>query len=187
MWKKGPPEHYHLMDMIFENQSANGMLARSSTQQPLTSDDERALEDDFIGNGGHNKRTIDIEDQSDEETLSSKQPVPSATHSSRTKKRGKSRESADLIFAKGFDQMTSALNSFAASKLSMNAATSSSCSDPHTIPNCIARLDTIPNLSDEVYFKATMVLKDDAGARAIFMSMPEDRMKYWVQNIDKLV
>ncbi|WOL09083.1 hypothetical protein Cni_G17836 [Canna indica] len=75
--------------------------------------------------------------------------------------------------------MTSALNSFAASKLSMNAATSSSCSDPHTIPNCIARLDTIPNLSDEVYFKATMVLKDDAGARAIFMSMPEDRMKYW--------
>ncbi|KAH9769639.1 hypothetical protein KPL71_012093 [Citrus sinensis] len=65
-YRKKRLEHYQTLGEIFNTTTAPGHLRFSSSQVPLSSDEDRELEDNFLGHGVH----VDIEDDDSMEPLS---------------------------------------------------------------------------------------------------------------------
>ncbi|XP_024038253.1 uncharacterized protein At2g29880 [Citrus clementina] len=66
LYRKKGLEHYQTLGEIFNTTTASGHLCFSSSQVPLSSDEERELEENFLGHGVH----VDIEDDDLMEPLS---------------------------------------------------------------------------------------------------------------------
>ncbi|KAH9792734.1 hypothetical protein KPL71_004254 [Citrus sinensis] len=65
-YRKKGFEHYQTLGEIFNTTTAYGHLCFSSNQVPLSSDEDRELEEDYLGHGVH----VDIEDDDSIEPLS---------------------------------------------------------------------------------------------------------------------
>ncbi|GAY58906.1 hypothetical protein CUMW_190410, partial [Citrus unshiu] len=61
-----PYHHYQTLGEIFNTTTASGHLRFSSSQVPLSSDEDRELEENFLGHGVH----VDIEDDDSMKPLS---------------------------------------------------------------------------------------------------------------------
>ena len=65
-YRKKGLEHYQTLGEIFNTTTISGHLRFSSSQVPLSSDEDRELEDNFLGHGVH----VDIENDDSMEHLS---------------------------------------------------------------------------------------------------------------------
>ncbi|GAY55876.1 hypothetical protein CUMW_167500 [Citrus unshiu] len=65
-YRKKGLEHYQTLGEIFNTTTASDHLRFSSSQVPLSSDEDRELENNFLGHGVH----VDIEDDDSMEPLS---------------------------------------------------------------------------------------------------------------------
>ena len=65
-YRKKGLEHYQTLGEIFNTTTISGHLRFSSSQVPLSSDEDRELEENFLGHGVH----VDIEDDDSMEPLS---------------------------------------------------------------------------------------------------------------------
>ncbi|ESR50647.1 hypothetical protein CICLE_v10033833mg, partial [Citrus x clementina] len=81
-YRKKGLEHYQTLGEIFNTTIASGHLRFSSSQVPLSSDEDRELEENFLGHGVH----VDIEDDDSMEPLSEtrtekrpRQPIATST------------------------------------------------------------------------------------------------------------
>ncbi|XP_052291674.1 uncharacterized protein LOC127900563 [Citrus sinensis] len=81
-YRKKGLEHYQTLGEIFNTTTASGHLRFSFSQVPLSSDEDRELEENFLGHGVH----VDIEDDDSMEPLSEirtekipRQPIATST------------------------------------------------------------------------------------------------------------
>ncbi|XP_061336432.1 uncharacterized protein LOC133283570 [Gastrolobium bilobum] len=180
--KKGC-EHYKLLGILFNRSTATGVLHQSSTQDPPNTDEELELENQYLNNGVH----VDVNQDSSNDDL---QTIEQTTH--RGKRKIQARERKSYKESKTF-QMADALQAWAkASKTKAEVsfaraekyrATSSYYSTDYSITKCVASLEEIEDIANNIYIKALKKFVEPTWSE-MFLAMSTDRRKAMLDTID---
>ncbi|CAK9147497.1 unnamed protein product [Ilex paraguariensis] len=152
--KKGC-DHFNLLGLIFEKSIATGILARTSTQGPLTSNEERELEEEFM-NGPFD-------------------PPPKKNVSTSSQKESKSSK---------IDNAIDAWIAFSIVRLEKYKCSghNNHVDDPYSIEICMDVLEAIKDVDSQQYFRACAKFKDHEW-RQMFLKMSVLRRKEWLDQI----
>ncbi|KAH9682422.1 Myb DNA-bind 3 domain-containing protein [Citrus sinensis] len=139
-YRKKGLEHYQTLGEIFNTTTASGHLCFFSSQVPLSSDEDRELEDKFLGHGVH----VDIEDDDSMEHLSEpkiekrhRRPVATST------KRGKKNKSE---FDSYFKMTSSVMNARMEMVKCKSAESTSQCIEKWSIKECIEAVEKLGDI-----------------------------------------
>ena len=171
-YRKKGLEHYQTLGEIFNTTTASGHLRFSSSQVPLSSDEDRELEENFLGHGVH----VDIEDDDSMEPLSEtrteKRPRrPIATE------RGKKNKSE---FDSYFKMASSVMNARMEMVKCKSAESTSQCVEKWYIEECIEAVEKLGDIDGDTYNKLMDKLVPSIEWRKAFLSMLEHKKKYWL-------
>nr|GEV88070.1 hypothetical protein [Tanacetum cinerariifolium] len=160
---------YSLMDLVFSKSTVKDSFHNPSTTGPQTSEEERIIEDNYLGEGtgtsSYTKRQkIDAEIE----------PLPGM----RREKKNAGKESLNSLWTESLV----ARKEVNLTKAKIVKAQSGKGAEESTIDDCMILLDAIPDLSATSYNSAlTRFL--DAGWRRMFVLMPDARRKAWLETL----
>lgn len=169
-----------MLGIIFNKNTATGVLHHSSTQDPPNTDDEIELENQYRNNGVHvnldNDSSNDDVQELERVTRSGKRPIQ--------EKEGKSKKSTRTC------QMGDALAAWAdASKARADRyrghsmeATSSIVTPDFSITKCVTALEGIEGISVDTYMKACEKFKE-AEYREMFLAMSAEMRQAWLHRL----
>ncbi|GAY55212.1 hypothetical protein CUMW_162670 [Citrus unshiu] len=170
-------KHYQTLGEIFNTTTASGHLRFSSSQVPLSSDEDRELEENFLGHGVH----VDIEDDDSMEPLSEtrtkkrhRRPVTTSTD------RGKKNKSE---FDSYFKMASSVMNARMKMVKCKSTESTSQCIEEWSIEECIEAVEKLGDIDGDTYNKLMDKLVPSIEWRKTFLSMPEHRKKYWLTSL----
>ncbi|GAY44762.1 hypothetical protein CUMW_084350 [Citrus unshiu] len=176
-YRKKGLEHYQILGEIFNTTTASGHLRFSSSQVPLSSDEDCELEENFLGHGVH----VDIEDDDSIEPLSEtrtekrpRRPVATSTE------RGKKNKSE---FDSYFKMASSVMNARMEMVKCKSAESTSQCVEKWYIEECIEAVEKLGDIDGDTYNKLIDKLVPNIEWRKAFLSMPEHRKKYWLTSL----
>ncbi|KAH9723053.1 hypothetical protein KPL70_006962 [Citrus sinensis] len=165
-YRKKGLEHYQTLGEIFNTTTASGHLRFSFSQVPLSSDEDRELEENFLGHGVH----VDIEDDDSMEPLSEirtekipRQPIATSTDY--------------------FKMASSVMNARMEMIKCKNAESTSQCVEKLSIEECIEAVEKLGDIDGDTYNKLMDKLVPNIEWRKVFLSMPEHRKKYWLTSL----
>ncbi|KAK9059148.1 hypothetical protein SSX86_021767 [Deinandra increscens subsp. villosa] len=181
--KKKGCKIYPLLSAVFSKSTASGTFHNASTTAPLTSPQEHRLEDEYLGDadfgdsvGGSStgkKRMPDMDIEG--------QP------GSRRAKRSSGKDKIDALMDAWSESMIARKEKDLAKaeryKVKPDEATSFTSDDEFSISNCMLVLNDTPSVSTKCYNKALQHFHDVTW-RKIFLLMPEDRRKGWLDSLD---
>ncbi|KAH9779645.1 hypothetical protein KPL71_007775 [Citrus sinensis] len=165
-YRKKGLEHYQTLGEIFNTTTASDHLRFSSSQVPLSSDEDRELENNFLGHGVH----VDIEDDDSMEPLSE----------TRTEKRPRQPISE---FDSYFKMASSVMNARMEMIKCKSAESTSQCVEKWSIEECFEVVEKLGDSDGDTYNKLMDKLVPSIEWRKAFLSMSEHRKKYWLTSL----
>ncbi|KAH9706750.1 hypothetical protein KPL70_012329 [Citrus sinensis] len=159
-------EHYQTLGEIFNTTTASGHLRFSSSQVPLSSDEDRELEENFLGHGVH----VDIEDDDSMEPLSE----------TRTEKRPRQPIATSTERGKKIRVMMNVRMKMVKCK---SAESTPQCVEKWSIEECIEAVEKLGDINGDTYNKLMDKLVPSIEWRKAFLSMHEHRKKYWLTSL----
>ncbi|KAK9994194.1 hypothetical protein SO802_023897 [Lithocarpus litseifolius] len=196
--KKGCPD-YDKLKQLFAPSTATGHLQISSNTLALTSDEERALEEE-LANGGAathvdddcytpNLESIPLsteETRVDDQTqATSKCPMQNTSAKGKKVSKKADRVSEMTVTLKEYTAMTMERYSGKKGKSSSTFeqfAQFAAEGDPCSLGKAIAVLNQYEDLGNKAYVKISKALQQK-DYRVVFMGMPEHRRKTWMDDI----
>ena len=179
---------YSLMDLVFGKSNAKGSFKNPSTTGPQTSEEERRIEDNYLGEdasaSSYTKwQKVDVESESLPGTKRQKVDVEiESLPGMRREKRNAGKESLNNLFHAWSDSMVARKEKYLA-KAERIKAESSAGGGESSIDDCMTLLDAIPDVSTTSYNNAlTRFL--DGGWRRMFVLMPDARRKAWLETLN---
>lgn len=177
--KKKGCKIYPLLSTVFSKSTASGTFHNASTTAPLTSPEEHRLEEEFLGDAeseggscGGKKHQLDMDIEG----------MPGTRRARRSSEKDKLDSFLDIWSQSMFARKEKDLAKAEKYKATTNEATSS-IREEFSIGDCMAALNAIPSVSKCSYNKAINHFHD-VNWRNIFMFMPEDRRKDWLDDLD---
>ena len=142
---------YSLMDLVFGKSNAKGSFKNPSTTGPQTSEEERRIEDDYLGEASDSnyikRQKVDVESESLPGTKSQKVEVEiESLPGMRREKRNSGKESLNNLFHAWSDSMVARKEKDLA-KAEKIKAESSAGGGESSIDDCMILLDAIPDVS----------------------------------------
>ncbi|KAL6541518.1 hypothetical protein OROGR_011004 [Orobanche gracilis] len=173
-------DHYNLLGIIFNKNTATGVLHHSSTQDPPNTDEEIELENQYRNNGDH----VNLDNDSSNDDVQELERVTRSGKRQIQEKEGKSKKSTRTM------QMGDALAAWAdASKARAERyrghsmeATSSIVTPDYSITKCVTALEGIEGISVDTYMKACEKFKE-AEYREMFLAMSAEMRHAWLHRL----
>lgn len=177
---------YSLMDLVFGKSTAKGSFKNPSTTRPQTSEEERRIEDDYLGEASDSnyirRQKVDVETESLPGTKRQKVDVEiESLPGMRREKRNAGKESLNNLFNVWSESMVARKEKDLA-KAERIKAESGVGGEESSIDDCMTLLDAIPDVSTTSYNRALTRLLD-AGWRRMFVLMPDARRKAWLDTL----
>ncbi|GMI96639.1 hypothetical protein HRI_003333200 [Hibiscus trionum] len=175
-FKKQGCEDYELLGEKFNTTTATGKLQQLSTEDPLSPNEERRLEEEFLSGFIH----IDLRDNGSESgsEKGKKHKIDSIPGERRSSKVNKM--SAMEVF---LDKWASTLNAKEEAAKAKAERYKISIPDPYSIGMCMELLEKMECVSSRSYNKAVEKFIS-AEWRQIFVGMSDARRKDWVDSLD---
>ena len=161
------------MSSVFQTSTANGAFTSASTAMPQTSSQERRQEAEYVGDA-------------DATSHQDKRPAEDDSPTNLRVKKSKKPELQGLVDA--WTQSLAVRMEVEKSRMDRHKATSSQSSMPTTkedatYEEAIDALNAVPGVDDISYNKALKRFVEYHWRR-MFLAIPEERRKGWVDNID---
>ncbi|KAL6565400.1 hypothetical protein OROGR_002351 [Orobanche gracilis] len=173
-------DHYNLMAIIFNKNSATGVLHHSSTQDPPNTDEENELENQYLNNGVHvnldNDSSADEVHEVEHTTRRGKRPIQ--VKESKPRKDSRTNQMGDALAAWA-DASKARAERYRGQSME---ATSSLLTADYSMTKCVTSLGEIEGLSVDTYMKACEKFKE-AEYREMFLPMPTEMRQAWLNRL----
>nr|XP_043639265.1 L10-interacting MYB domain-containing protein-like [Erigeron canadensis] len=175
---------YPLLSMVFSKSTASGTFHNASTTAPLTSPQEHRLEEEYLAD-------VEVGDSEGGSSSSKKHKMdldmdfggqPGRRRAGRNSEKDRMDSFMDLWSESVAARKEKNLAKAAKYRANPNEATSS-MREESTIDDCMNALNAIPSVSRSSYNKALDYFYDVTWRR-MFMLMPDDRKKDWLDDLD---
>ncbi|KAJ6835453.1 uncharacterized protein M6B38_331830 [Iris pallida] len=168
--------NYEALSRIFKLSTATGLLSRASTQRPLDSDEERALDDEFANPDfntiSHPIMCDGVDDIGIESTAGDRRKAKGQS----SKRPSKSPKTSKLD--KCMDAITSASNARTDKFVKAQAAL-----EQFNMSKCMDVFNTMQGIPTNQGIKALDVLANSATYREAFLKMKEDFRHAWMMSL----
>lgn len=185
--KHGFEYDYDILGDIFNSSTATGKLSHASTHEPPNSDEERAMEGDFLTKGIH----INVSDDEKDDMKGLRQKRKEIFSSDeRRRKEGKTsnKEMLEKIVSIWSDSMSQRTSTSRAreerykGKTSQASQATSPISDPYSAKACMELLDSMQDVPTSAYFKLMEKFTSEHW-RQMFIVMDAERRKQWIESL----
>ncbi|KAJ1407041.1 Myb/SANT-like domain [Sesbania bispinosa] len=191
--KHGFELDYDILGEIFNSSTTTGKLSQAFTQQPPTSDEERDLEGDFLTKGVHVEPDVfDCDGDDLQELRNKRKAVDSSSDHRRKVVKNSSKDTLEATLSLWTNSMSARSEASKARteaskakadryEAKLSQATSPE-TDPYSTEACMEMLDSIEDISTEVYNNVLMKFTNKDW-RVMFIRMPSFRRKDWLASL----